>query len=332
MPAPTDLMERLAAAVERGEDVLPEAAEEPHEVPEPVPPGLFVAQPVPLGHGSLAAGGGDWFTHSVTGAPLLVVRGYDGALRGFLNVCRHQGGRVVAGEHGTGASGFRCTNHDWSYDTTGRLVGAPEPDDVDPTEGVGLYPVPVTERHGLVFALPSTAKVSLDAWLGSLDADLAALDLGACRVERLRERTRSVSWIDLASLLVDVPRLLGGQAPGPMVHEVVGPHQRFAVAPAGTAPEEVAARAVRGLFLFPSTLVLARAGQASLVGAFRQQGGLVGWRHEILVRPGAPADLAAGVTLEQRLFAVESERPSRTRSPGVRALRGQVARAVVALG
>lgn len=330
MKAGADLVRRLAEALASRHDVEPGVP--PASAPSEPPPALFVASPVPLAPASVVRGPGDWFTHSVTGAPLLVVRGYDGALRGFLNVCRHQGNRVVGGDQGRGASGFQCPNHDWRYDTNGRLVGAPDPDDVDPDEAIGLYPVPVAERHGMVFALPSTARVSDPAsWLGALDADSAALELDTCRVERLRERTRGVSWADVATLFVDVPRLLGWEAPGRVVRDVAGSHQRFAAAPADTAPGEVAERAVLGWYLFPSVLVLAHAGQVSLLGAFRQESGLVGWRHEVLVRQDAVVDPAWGVVLEQRLFALEGRGAPPTDSPGVRAFRHHLAHAVAAL-
>ncbi|MEM7255138.1 MAG: Rieske 2Fe-2S domain-containing protein [Pseudomonadota bacterium] len=40
---------------------------------------------------------GDYVTDDFSGVPLLVVRGQDGVVRGFLNVCRHRGARVIDG-------------------------------------------------------------------------------------------------------------------------------------------------------------------------------------------------------------------------------------------
>src|SRR5215212_8710316 len=55
---------------------------------------LFRELPLAIGHVSQLAAPGDFFTHDAAGVPLLVVRGEDGGIRAFLNVCRHRGTRV----------------------------------------------------------------------------------------------------------------------------------------------------------------------------------------------------------------------------------------------
>jgi choline monooxygenase len=54
------------------------------------------------------------------GEPVLVVRGEDGELRAFSNVCRHHAARVAEG-CGT-ASQFVCPYHAWTYNLKGGLV------------------------------------------------------------------------------------------------------------------------------------------------------------------------------------------------------------------
>ena len=54
----------------------------------------------------------------VGGAPILLVRGEDGAVRAFRNACRHRGAPVVRGECGT-ARLLVCQFHSWSYDLSG---------------------------------------------------------------------------------------------------------------------------------------------------------------------------------------------------------------------
>jgi choline monooxygenase len=72
---------------------------------------------------------GDYFTADVAGEPVVVVRGDDGVLRAFVNVCRHRGARVACEEQGH-ASRLRCRYHGWTYDLSGRLRGTPEFDGV----------------------------------------------------------------------------------------------------------------------------------------------------------------------------------------------------------
>ncbi|MEM9784197.1 MAG: Rieske 2Fe-2S domain-containing protein, partial [Pseudomonadota bacterium] len=47
------------------------------------------------GHASRAAGPGDYFTVEIAGESLIVIRGRDGVLRAFYNVCQHRAHRLV---------------------------------------------------------------------------------------------------------------------------------------------------------------------------------------------------------------------------------------------
>src|SRR4051794_27290526 len=52
---------------------------------------LFRGLPIPVAHVSQLPSPGSFITHDATGVPLLVVRGDDGEVSAFLNVCRHRG-------------------------------------------------------------------------------------------------------------------------------------------------------------------------------------------------------------------------------------------------
>ena len=67
---------------------------------------------------------GQFFTASVGGEPVVVVRDAGGRLRAFSNVCRHRAGPVAAGEGR--CKSFRCGYHGWTYGLDGRLLGARE--------------------------------------------------------------------------------------------------------------------------------------------------------------------------------------------------------------
>jgi phenylpropionate dioxygenase-like ring-hydroxylating dioxygenase large terminal subunit len=58
-------------------------------------------------------------------ASILIVRGQDGRLRAFHNVCVHRGTQLVEEPRGTAAS-FTCRYHAWTYGNDGALRGAPE--------------------------------------------------------------------------------------------------------------------------------------------------------------------------------------------------------------
>lgn len=97
------------------------------------------------------ADAGSFNARDVAGRPIVAVRGQDGVVRAFHNVCRHRGMRIAADSGCTNA--FVCPYHGWTYELNGRLrhmphaAGFPGLD----KERHGLAPLPAIERHGVVF-------------------------------------------------------------------------------------------------------------------------------------------------------------------------------------
>src|ERR1700730_12310687 len=77
-----------------------------------------------VGHRDQTANPGDYFTTELGGEPLLIVRGPDGELRGFYNVCRHRAGPPAEGC--VSRKLFRCGYHGWTYSLDGSLIRATE--------------------------------------------------------------------------------------------------------------------------------------------------------------------------------------------------------------
>ena len=67
---------------------------------------------------------GDCYVAEVADVPVFVVRGADGELRGFVNVCRHRGHPVVKDNGNSRA--FVCPYHGWTYNLDGTLKRAPQ--------------------------------------------------------------------------------------------------------------------------------------------------------------------------------------------------------------
>lgn len=114
-----------------------------------------------------------------TGVPIVVMRGKDGKVRAFLNVCRHRGARLVRQDCGK-AGRFTCRFHGWTYDSTGKVVGVPEEryfcGEIEDQKQ--LISVPAEERHGLIFVqVTPGSTMDLDAHLGAFGEQLALLDL-----------------------------------------------------------------------------------------------------------------------------------------------------------
>jgi glycine betaine catabolism A len=95
---------------------------------------------------------GQWMRADVVGESVLLVRGKDGALRGFYNVCRHRGARLCEEESGQVKAAIRCPYHAWAYGLEGQLLTTPyiERDEIDHA-ATGLWPVHVECWQGFVF-------------------------------------------------------------------------------------------------------------------------------------------------------------------------------------
>lgn len=96
---------------------------------------------------------GDYLARDVAGTGVLVVRGKDGVVRAFYNVCRHRG--TVLCDEGVGSTkgAFSCPYHNWVYDLEGRLIGTPNVRDTEDFDR-SRYPlrsVACDEWEGFVF-------------------------------------------------------------------------------------------------------------------------------------------------------------------------------------
>jgi len=124
---------------------------------------------------------GDHVVGSCGSVPILVIRGEDGALRAFHNVCRHRAGPLLDGD-GRGARNLRCKYHGWTYDLKGCLRSAPDMEGAQDFElsSVRLPELRVAEWRGLVFVTQGDAP--------PLDLVLAGVDerVGASALRELR--------------------------------------------------------------------------------------------------------------------------------------------------
>ena len=68
---------------------------------------------------------GKYVTTDIAGEPVVIVRGNDGELRGFFNVCRHHAAAVMTEPEGKAAQ-LRCPYHGWTYSLEGELKGTPD--------------------------------------------------------------------------------------------------------------------------------------------------------------------------------------------------------------
>jgi phenylpropionate dioxygenase-like ring-hydroxylating dioxygenase large terminal subunit len=177
---------------------------------------LFRRHPILMGFASEWPAPGAFRTDDYAGVPILIARGRDGRLRAFLNVCRHRGAKVA---QGCGeARAFSCPYHAWTYDLAGKVIGIPDercfPGVRD--ERSALAALPLCEKHGLVWVIPTPATQSatgldidldidfdidfdIDSWLGGLGPELASYGFESWAFYDKRVIPEQMNW----KILVD---------------------------------------------------------------------------------------------------------------------------------
>ena len=221
---------------------------------------------------------GDWLSTQLLGVPVVAVRGSDGEVRAFINVCRHRGALVVPPNAcGAGKARFVCPYHSWTYDDRGALVGRPHEADFAhvPQAEAGLVPLPVTERFGLVWVVPErTEAFDWAGYFGAMGAELEGLGYGAAAASPHERRfEQPANW----KLLLDANlesyhfQYAHRETIAHLFHDNVvqhasfGEHQRIVLPKRsleGDAPEAAAAWNQLGrhsniiYFFFPSTYLL----------------------------------------------------------------------------
>jgi glycine betaine catabolism A len=128
---------------------------------------------------------------------VVLVRGDDGVLRAFYNVCRHRGHELVpCGEASTRRNAIHCPYHAWTYSLDGSLRATPrfdEPPGFDKADN-GLVPVRTEEWHGWVMVNVSGDAVPLAEYLGALDELIAPYECERLVATTTHEYELEANW------------------------------------------------------------------------------------------------------------------------------------------
>jgi len=131
-------------------------------------------------HVNEAAEIGAYVTFDVAGERALVIRGHDGILRAFHNLCRHRGSRIVPDARGVCNKAMVCPYHGWAYNLDGGLRGIANRDTFPPmqAEKWGLKPLEMEIWNGLVFIRFQTGpQPAVAEILARFDDEIAPYDL-----------------------------------------------------------------------------------------------------------------------------------------------------------
>ena len=138
-------------------------------------------------HAGLLSAPGGYVTATLAGMPVAVVRGREGELRAFYNVCQHRAHELLSGAGTT--RNIVCPYHAWTYDLTGALKAARRADRMETFEksDICLQRVQVEEFGGFVYVNLDPDAPALADQAGDLAADIA---LWAPDVSTLRHAKR----------------------------------------------------------------------------------------------------------------------------------------------
>ena len=143
---------------------------------------------------------GEWRSIEYLGESVIVIRGDDGAVRAFSNVCRHRGSRLVDGTGGC-AKVLTCPYHAWSYARDGRLVGVPHRQEYPGlrTEQLGLKPVALEHWHGFLFVTLESGAPSVAEMMAPYEDEVALYRFEELQViGRVTIRPRPLNWKTIA--------------------------------------------------------------------------------------------------------------------------------------
>ncbi len=120
---------------------------------------------------------GSFFVHELGKESFLFVKGDDGEIRGFYNVCQHRGNRLCQAESGI-LDTFTCPFHGWQWSNDGALkkVAAPELfrqfDSGIPSEELGLQEVKIDFWGGWLWFNMDVDACPLKEYLSDIGAHL----------------------------------------------------------------------------------------------------------------------------------------------------------------
>ena len=145
------------------------------------------------GHVTELAESGDFKVLNVANESAIIVRGDDGLIRAFANVCRHRGSLVCLEEAGNTRK-FTCPYHGWVYDTEGNLVGIRDMPSDFRREEFGLHHVSLDIVHGLMFVCFSDDPPSLSAARRDLAKPMKMFDFENLKVAATKVYPIPANW------------------------------------------------------------------------------------------------------------------------------------------
>ena len=158
---------------------------------------LFRQYPLLMGFSGQIPNPGDFKCDDESGVPILIVRGKDGEVNAFLNVCRHRGARVADGKGSIGNGNFLCPYHGWCFNHKGALTAVPDERNFNGMDRgeYGLTRLPVVEKYGMIWVCPTPGnEFDIDTQLAGLAPEFANYGFEKYHHFETREIRQKMNW------------------------------------------------------------------------------------------------------------------------------------------
>lgn len=146
---------------------------------------------------------GDYEARRIVGRPIIIARDKDGKLGAFHNMCLHRGVEVAEGRGN--ARHFKCPYHGWTYDLSGKLLGAAymkETEGFDPGS-CRLSQIHLETWRGNIFISFAAEPPSFSGAIAEFEKDFAQLHTERCRLADITTLKLSCNWKFLHENLMD---------------------------------------------------------------------------------------------------------------------------------
>lgn len=136
---------------------------------------------------------GSYFSSTIGPNPILVVRGRDGVIRGFHNICRHRGAQICM--EGTGKlSRIVCPYHKWTYELDGRLVGVARMSEWFDCANHGLVPIHIERLEGCIYGALTDAAPDFSPFREAAAPFLNPYKLGSAKLAYQSVLVEKANW------------------------------------------------------------------------------------------------------------------------------------------
>jgi phenylpropionate dioxygenase-like ring-hydroxylating dioxygenase large terminal subunit len=147
---------------------------------------------------------GDYTALRILDEPLLLVRGENGEINAFANICAHRGVEIVTGTGNKRA--LTCPFHGWTYNLEGRLIGAPHMRETQQFDQANcrLPPIRLARWKGWMFVNFDNDAPDFSAQVGQLDKDFGYLRQEDCKLAVKTVSEVDCNWKLVVENLIDL--------------------------------------------------------------------------------------------------------------------------------